>query len=412
MKRVLLILLVLFVPHLCWATQPNILVVVADDLDWLTFNATPGLSDLAAQGMRFNGITSTPLCGPSRASILTGKFTHNHGVKGNNKQKYNATWYQNVLGKTFADWCQSSGYHTIMSGKYANPFDGVNHQGWNSWIKKKKSLPTVFWHDRLINGTINAINQNNTKPLLVWYSAGIPHAPAQPSPEYAGTLSSLTLPEIPSFNELNVTDKVSDASHLPLIDETAYNTILTQYRSRAEISRSLVDGINELMNVLNNRPLYVIFISDNGYFQGQHRFTKGKGQPYEEAIHVPMFVLGPDVAFNSQSSALVYAADVAPTVAELCGATAPEVDSRSIIPLFNDSNLPWRNQVLLEHGWSSVMNHGRKFIRFISGKTEMYLFDTDPFEMKSLDKPAPVMDDYLTRLKTCTGEECWLIETE
>ena len=420
MKRLLIILSLLVVPQCTWA-KPNVLVVVTDDLDWLTYDTTPGLTEIAAQGMTFNAVTSTPLCGPSRASMLTGKHTHNHGVKGNDKQNFNDDWYENVLGNTFADWCQDDGYHTIMSGKYANPFDKIDKTGWSTWIYPEgRGDPVLdsseFWHTRLINNTINDIEQNQDKPIVVWYSSTIPHGPLTVDPMYAGSMGELTVPQVGSFNEEDISDKVGEASLLPLLTEIDIENINRRFTLRVEMMRSVVDGINQLIDSLSNRPLYVIFISDNGYLQGQHRFRRGKGQPYEESVRVPMFIIGPGVQSNTFSPAMVYAADIAPTVGELCGASSvPETDAKSLVPLFDNPNLQWRNRVLLEHGWNAILTPARKLIHFNNGQSELYRFATDPAEMTNVYSPASSvssLESYLNRLMTCSGSECWQIESE
>lgn len=417
MKHLLISLILVLVPQLSLAAKPNILVVVADDLDWATYNATPGLSNIATQGMTFNAITSTPLCGPSRASMLTGKYTHNHGIKGNSREKYNDTWYTNIIGNTFGDWCKASGYHTVMVGKYANPFDKYNHTGWQSWIPTDgRDEPLVengiFWHDKMVNNAINDINANSDKPTVVWYSSTIPHGPLIPSPTYFGSMSGLTAPQGPSFNEFDISDKVGDAKLLPLLTADDIALINRRFRLRAEMMRSVVDAIQQFTTAMSNRPLYIIFVSDNGYLQGAHRFLQGKGQPYEESVRVPMFIIGPGVQAGTTSPALVYVADIAPTVGQLCEATVPQVDAKALNPLLTNPTIPWRNRALLEHGWKGILTPTRKLIRFENGGYELYRFGTDPFEMQSVNATVPSLETYLNRLLTCTGAECWSIETE
>lgn len=411
---ILLVFLVLLTPRICWAIQPNVLVVIADDLDWLTYNATPGLDDIANEGMVFNGIISTPVCGPGRAGILGGNFSHNNGIKGNLASHYNSAWYANMIGKTFADWCQGVGYHTSMVGKYANPFDHLDHTGWNTWIetigRSDGEVGGEFWEDAMVDTAIADIYSHNDKPQLVWYSSTLPHGPLEPSDEYAGSLSGLILPQGPSFNEADVSDKKTEVATLPLLTPDDINLIQRRYRLRAEMMRSVVDGIGRLRTALSNRPLYIVFVSDNGYLQGQHRKSKGKGDPYEESIGVPMFVIGPGVPAMT-SGQMVYGADIAPTVADLCGASHPEVDAHSIVPLFSNPNQPWRNRQYIDEGWTGVRSYARKLIQTANG-IEVYHLDTDPYELQASNAPVPALQRYLTRLSTCVGNACWLIETE
>lgn len=415
MKKILVVALLglLLTPDFCWG-KPNILVVIADDMDWVTFNATPGLAEIASQGVLFNAVTSTPLCGPSRASILTGRAAHNHRVLGNERSAHNAAWYANVLGKTFADYCQGEGYRTVMAGKYANPFDQLDTTGWDSWIPPEgrgERQVGPFWHDVMVDRVVLDIEAHPDQPTVVWYSSTIPHGPLIPSNAYAGVMAGLTLPKGPSFNEADVSDKVSSVALLPLFSETQLVDLEKRFQRRVEMSLSLVDGIRRLTEALSGRPLYVFFVSDNGFFEGQHRIFQGKGLPYEEAIRVPMFVVGEGVT-PGVSPALVYAGDIAPTVTSLCEASPREMDTHTLIPLLSNHLQPWRKRVLAEHGWHAIRTEVRKLVRFSGGARELYHLGKDPYELLSRSNTLQRLETYLDRMLACLGEDCWRVETE
>lgn len=389
-------------------------MVVADDLDWATFNATPGLAEMASQGVRFSAITQSPLCGPSRASMLSGKYTHNHGISGNDREIYNSTWYSKVLGNTFGDWCQAQGYRTLMVGKYANSFDKLNTTGWSAWIKPDgRGMPQEgeYWHTTMVNKAVADIQSHPNDPYIIWYSSTIPHGPLIPDNQYLGSLAGLKAPRTPNFNEADISDKIGETSLLPILGDAKLDKLDRRFRLRAEMTKSLIDGINTFRNTFINKPLYVIFISDNGYLQGNHRHMKGKGEPYEESIRVPMFVLGPDIS-PATSAAMIQASDIAPTVAELCGAPPQNVDGKSITPLLSNPSAAWRNRSLIELGWSGIVTPTRKLVRHTSGQYEVYRFTTDPYELQNTSATVPALETYLNRLITCSGPSCWAIETE
>jgi N-acetylglucosamine-6-sulfatase len=111
------------------ATRPNILFVLADDLDARSAHQMPKLERLvAARGVKFsNAFVTTPQCCPSRASILTGKYAHNHGVYRNRPPEGGAPKFRSSGEErnTMATWLDEQGYETIMIGKYLNYYDGT-----------------------------------------------------------------------------------------------------------------------------------------------------------------------------------------------------------------------------------------------------------------------------------------------
>jgi hypothetical protein len=257
------------------------------------------------------------------------------------------------------------------------------------------------------------------QPQVIWYSPGLPHGPLIPDPIYFNSLLGLQAPQTPNFNELDISDKVSDVSLQDLLTQDNIHIINRRFRLRAEMSRSIVDAIYQISNALSNsrtidgsiRPLYTIFVSDNGYLQGNHRFKKGKGQPYEESIRVPLFVTGPNIT-PAVSSALVQASDIAPTVGALCGAVVPETDAKSLVPLLSNPNLPWRNRVLIEHGWKGVRTLTRKYVEWINGEHEVYQLTTDPYELVNSGNTVTSLVTNMNSLLSCSGANCFLREAQ
>ena len=99
---------------------------------------------------------------------------------------------------------------------------------------------------------------------------------------------------------------------------------------------------------------YVFFTSDNGYHLGEHRLDRGKRTAYEEAIKVPLVVRGPGTLAGGSAEQMALNVDLAPTIAELAGVTAPTfVDGRSLVPLLGGAppSASWRSAFLIEH-WS------------------------------------------------------------
>jgi len=108
------------------ADRPNVVVVLLDDADIGVIGAMPNVrTQLARQGSSFSRfVVSTPLCCPSRATLLRGQYTHNHGVRRNNGE---AGGFETFFGldredSTLATWLQGAGYRTGLFGKYLNRY--------------------------------------------------------------------------------------------------------------------------------------------------------------------------------------------------------------------------------------------------------------------------------------------------
>jgi len=119
--------------------RPNFVLVVADDLDVPTTDRMPRLQEFARGGLSFTGAyVAQPLCGPSRASILTGQYAHNHGVLYNDLPDGGFPAFRRSEGSTLATWLKAAGYRTSLVGKYLNAYprgasDGYIPPGWDDW---------------------------------------------------------------------------------------------------------------------------------------------------------------------------------------------------------------------------------------------------------------------------------------
>src|SRR3712207_5356610 len=125
------------------------------------------------------------------------------------------------------------------------------------------------------------------------------------------------------------------------------------YRQRLESMLAVDEMVGSLVDELEAagelENTYIVFTSDNGWFQGEHRIQSTKNRPYEEAARVPLFVRGPGVAAGTKTEKLALNTDFAPTFAALAGTTFPDADGRSLVPLLRgEEATPWRSAVLLE----------------------------------------------------------------
>jgi N-acetylglucosamine-6-sulfatase len=233
-------------------------------------------------------------------------------------------------------------------------------------------------------------------------------------------------PRTPSFNEEDVTDKPSVIADRPLKNPSQIAEIDAEYRLRLESLQAVDEMVRGIVETLDARNLladtYLLFASDNGYFQGEHRQRSGKNLPYEEALTVPLYIRGPGIPAGSSVQSQVGNVDVPVTLSDAAGITPPNfVDGRSFLPLVHGSSIPWRQSYLLgaggDAGFAGIRTDRYTYVEYFSGEGEFYDRSVDPYQ---LDNTYPTMDpalkatlhDRLLALKSCSGSKCRSIEAQ
>jgi N-acetylglucosamine-6-sulfatase len=370
-------------------SRPNIVVLLADDLDLLSFQVAsvagflPNLARLFAEGTRFReSFVSTSLCCPSRATYLTGLYAHNHGVVRNGGPHGGfSTFMRGFSRNHLALWMQQAGYRTGYVGKYLNGYvDGRSvPPGWDDWhvlvdpttycmygyLLSHRGDPVYYGHDRLRDYQTDVLaaaaesvvldwrTADASRPLFLSISTPAPHKEwscydgIRPAPRHART-PPLRMPMPPSFNEEDMTDKPGWMRALLPVDEATMERL---YNERIVSLRAVDDLVGRLVAALEaagelERTAFV-FTSDNGYLLGRHRI-EGKVVLYEESIRVPLMLRLPDISGPRFVDAIALNNDLAPTLADLAGATPGLVpDGRSLLPLLEEASVPWRNRFLV-----------------------------------------------------------------
>ena len=165
------------------------------------------------------------------------------------------------------------------------------------------------------------------------------------------------------------------------------------------------------------RDTYFIFTSDNGYLLGEHGLT-GKGVAYEESVRVPLMIRGPGIEAGGVSNSLVANIDLAPTITSLASAEpGRELDGRSLRDVLLDGGELDRKEMLLEllegrDAFRSVRTDRWMYATYVSGGSELYDLDRDPFELRNLagkpqfDDAEERLGDKLESLSHCAGQSC------
>jgi N-acetylglucosamine-6-sulfatase len=459
------------VPQTSESAKPNIIFILTDDQDLETLAHMPRVQALLVkQGLTFkNAFVTTPLCCPSRASILTGQYPHNNDILGNAPPLGGFVKFRDLgrEGSTVATWLKSAGYRTALLGKYLNGYPTADNPtyvptGWDEWYGKFERGPDIgdyFGYKLNENGRvvahgkdpseyltdvllekavafIQSTGRDRTRPIFLYFAPYAPHAegapngPPTPAPRHKGAVAHMTAPRPLSFNEADVSDKPSHLQGRPVLNAKQITELDHEYRTRVESLLAVDEAVERIIKALADRGelanSYIFFMSDNGYLLGQHRVPRGKGVPYEESIRVPLVVRGPGISAGESVDYFALNIDFAPTVAELAGASIPPaVDGRSLVPLLRGAKpslANWRQDFLVEfytppgapptnQSYYGLRTQDTLYVEYASGEHELYDLKVDLYQLSSLHKAAgsermKVLSNRLSKLKTCAAKTC------
>src|SRR5262245_37691108 len=341
--------------------RPNFVVVVVDDLRWddlgvagHPFVRTPAIDRMAQEGARFlNAFATTPLCSPSRASILTGQYAHTHGIVDNTARDAASHALPN-----FAIPLQHAGYRTGFFGKWHMGNDDSPRPGFTEWVAMRgqgealdpqfnvngtRIRETGYVTDLLTDHALRFIAESRDSPFLVFLAHKALHpnivqrddgstgaVPGQgegfiPAPRHQGRYAKAPVLRRANAGVLPV-DKPALLRPLegvpPLGPDTA--TPDRDIRGRLEMQLAVDESLGRIVEALAeagtlNRTVIVV-TSDHGYFYGEHELNDERRLAYEESVRIPLIVRYPGVAAAGwMPRELVQTIDLAPTVLELAG---------------------------------------------------------------------------------------------
>jgi arylsulfatase A-like enzyme len=397
--------------------KPSIILFVTDDQRWDTLWAMPTVqSELIDHGIEFvNGFASNPLCCPSRASILTGVYSHLNGVYTNSRNEPYGGFAAFDDRSTVATWLDDVGYQTGLFGKY---FNGYHTEyvppGWDRWFATyggggyydysaiSDGTRIQYGSDRsdygtavLARKTVSFINGTEpSTPLFAYFAPHAPHNPATPAPGDGASFANLPRWRPDNYNERDVSDKPAHIRRKSLLDAGERRQIdefrRDQYRSLLSVDRAVGDIVQALEDTGRLSNTLIVFMSDNGKSWGEHRWHK-KVVPYEESIRVP-FVVRFDAAIAPPrvDEHLVVNVDIAPTFVDLAGSSVTGFEGRSLVPLFASDDASWRADFLLEHmpdgdrsvpTYCGVRSTRYTYVRYATGEEELYDLARDPLQL-------------------------------
>jgi arylsulfatase A-like enzyme len=423
--------------------RPNLLFIMSDDHAphaissyGSRINKTPQIDRLATGGMRFdNCFCTNSICGPSRAVILTGKYSHRNGFY-NNGNSFDGSQV------TFPKLLQGAGYQTAMIGKWHLKSAPTGFDYWNVLPGQGSYYNPAFiengtrkTHQGYVSEIITGIaldwlktGRKPDQPFLLMCHHKAPHRNWKPGPKYKDLYEDQDIPTPETFDDDYATrsaaahqQAMTVEHHLTRSDlkmdppKGLAGAALKHWKYERYIKdylrcvASVDDSVGEILDYLDTSGLadntLVVYTSDQGFYLGDHGWFD-KRFMYEESLRMPLLARLPgQIKPGSVNADMVLNLDFAPTFLDLAGVTPPkEMQGRSMKPILSGQTpVDWREAMYYHYyeypGAHSVKRHygirteRYKLIHFYYDidAWEFYDLQTDPHELRNrIDDPAAV----------------------
>ncbi len=418
----------------------NVIFILTDDhrYDFMGFTGklpwlkTSNMDRLFTEGAWFkNAFVTTSLCSPSRASILTGAYSHVHTIVDNASPEPKNNIY-------FPQYLQKAGYQTAFFGKWHmgeeaaadNPRPGFNH--WESFKgqgvyynptlningQQVSYKDSTYISDLLTEHAIGWLQKRDaSKPFFLYLSHKAVHAPMQPAKRHLGIYKNQPY-KVPATYFQTVADDYKKLNWPEWVKQQRYSWHGVDYmyhthqpieelvQNYCETLMGVDESVGAVLNYLKQQGLdkntLIIYMGDNGFSFGEHGLID-KRHFYEESVKVPFLVYCPELFKGGQTiQKMVQNIDVAPTILSVAGLQQPaDMPGKSFLPLLKADSIQWRNKIFYEYYWEydfpmtptvfGVRSDQFKYIRYygIWDTNELYDLVNDPNETTNLiNQPA------------------------
>jgi arylsulfatase A-like enzyme len=387
--------------------RPNILIIMTDDQRAATLRVMPAVRRwFRADGTRFpEAYATTPQCCPSRASIFTGQWAHNHGV--NNNEEAEQLRHRSTIHALL----KQAGYRTAISGKFLNKwgvdqrppffdrwaiFDGGYHQypsNVDGDVRTVSRYSTHFVSDHAVS-YLERFERHDSDPWLLYVTPYAPHLGALPERRYRGAA-------VPPWKPGRaVGENTADKPPWVRSRDIPNDEVKRWRRRQLRTLMSVDDMVGRLMRRLGNlgerRRTLALFMSDNGYYWGEHGLI-GKALPYSQDVHIPLILRWRGhLRAGARDERMAANVDVAPTVLEAAGVRPERVmDGRSLLTSWD------RDRLLFEYTfdpgnlrqyptWASTRTDDYQYVEYYGdGEVifrEYYDMGSDPHQLRNLYK--------------------------
>lgn len=383
--------------------QPNVLLIISDDQGYGDFSftgnphvETPHLDSLARQSVRFDQFHVNPLCAPTRAALLTGRYSIRSGVSGVARGDETMNASEITLGELFHSNSYKTGYfgkwHNGEHYPYTPPGQGFteslsfNLGHWNNYfdtaLKRNGTWTKTkgFITDVLTDEAIGFVEKNQQKPWFCYVAYNVPHSPAQCPDQF-----------FDKYKKKGLSDQLACV-----------------YGMCENMDHNIGRLLKKLDDLFLSRDTIVVFLSDNG--PNGERFNSGmrgrKGMYFLGGVRVPCLIRWPQHLEPRVVSQIAAHIDLFPTLAELTRVAVPRglpLDGKSLVPLLEGKTAGWPDRLLFLQnrpagagGKNSGCVRTQQLHLVITPKGDQ-LFDlsADPAEMKNIVKERPALANKL-----------------
>lgn len=412
--------------------KPNVLVIVVDDLnDWIgplgghPQVKTPHMDRLARQGVAFvNAHCQSPLCNPSRTSVMTGLRPSTTGVYALEPWFRTDVRFRDLV--TLPQYFARHGYTTLSCGKvyhdaYPPPAgrrNGVEFSVWgehgrmrNRPPKRLTQLPDahplVDWgpfpdrDEETFDWDVTdwAVRQLASPPAGLWLLfVGIrhPHVPCFTPQKWFDlySINQLVMPPIKEDDRLDTPGfswylhwKLPEPRLSVLVQRNEWRSLVRAYLASVSFADAMVGRVLDALdaNGQSNRTVVVLW-SDHGWHLGEKGIT-GKNSLWERSTRVPLIFAGPGIVRSGRCDRPAELLDLYPTLVELCGLPAKsDIEGHSLVPLLSDPSCERRWPAITTHNPNNHAVRGQqwRYIRYADGSQELYDLASDPNEWRNL----------------------------
>lgn len=407
--------------------RPNVLFISVDDLnDFPTFNArypdakTPNMDRLAQRGMVFTRAHAQfPLCGPSRASVMSGLLPKTLGYDDHMQDKELHGRARALGSELLHVWFRKNGYKTMAVGKVCHhhvPAGSVDLSGGRGSFSGGTGSLKANWHQ---NGTstdwamapgsdaelpdsqaaawaVERLKEKHDQPFFLAVGFLRPHVPWYVPEKWFALYDKdrITLPPFLADDLADVPQMAKDISILPQMPRTDWAIENDQWRAIVQAYLACISFtdhyVGTVLDALDQSPhrdnTIIVLWSDHGYHLGEKN-TFQKQTLWERASHVPLVIAGPSIAQGQRCERIVSLIDLYPTLVELCRLPKnPRNEGRSLVPLLHEPDEEWPYPAII--GWKknsfAVQDEQHRYIRYGDGSEELYDHRQDPHEWTNL----------------------------
>lgn len=431
--RFTLFLLLFITTHvIAQSNKPNYLFIAVDDLnDWVGVLRghpqvkTPNIDRLAKRGVTFtNAHTQSPLCNPSRASLLsglrpstTGLYTLQPGVRSVPKLKDHVMLPQHLAANGYATFVAGKVYHdgSIKPNERAREVDEWGDQGAMPYPTKKivntpDTMKAVDWgifpdNDqeqadwKIADSAIKYLQSaKRDKPFFLGVGFRLPHVPCFASQKWFDLYpeDKLIMPPVKRDDRDDVPEfawylhwKLPEPRLSWLEKNNQWRPLVRAYLATISLMDSQVGRVLDALEASGMQDNTIVVLwSDHGWHLGEKGIS-GKNTLWERSTRVPLIFAGPGIAQNAFCNRPVELLDVYPTLAELSGKPVNTgLEGHSLVPLLKNPNAKREWPAITTHNQNShsVRSERWRYIRYADGSEELYDNRNDPNEWTNLAK--------------------------